>query len=114
MLVAADGVGRALLLGAEIGVLSGMVASPVVADELVTGAAACGLDEPEQPARRHNAVPNTADRTIKGGPAERVGRIVGDFTRPYRVCRYEGPRLSSGSGERTVRLRSPRCGRGRR
>ena len=89
MVVATDGVGRALVLGADTGVFAGMVAMLVSIDELVTGAAACGLDEPEQPASRHSAVPNTADRTINGGPAERVGRIDGNFTRSYRNCRSE-------------------------
>lgn len=94
-------VGRALLRGADTGVLAGMVAVLVSAEELVTGAAACGLDEPEQPTSRHNAVPNAADRTIKGGPAERVMHIGDNFTRPYRNCRREGRVvgcLSSGSG----------------
>jgi len=89
MLVAVDGVGRVLVRGAEAGVLAGMVGTLVSTEELVTGAAASGLDEPEQPASRHSAVPNTADRTINGGPAERVGRIDGDFTRSYRNCRSE-------------------------
>jgi hypothetical protein len=70
-------VGLALVRGADGDVLIGTIGE--LATELaglVTGAAASGFDEAEQPASRHNAVPNTADRTIKGGPAERVVRIV--------------------------------------
>ena len=81
-------VGLALVLGAAGDVLIGTIGELTTElAGLVTGAAAAGFDEAEQPASRHNAVPNTADRTIKGGPAERVVRIVGDFTRSYRICR---------------------------